>query len=481
MFLKLLKLLLKSRYTKGYLSIILLVFFYSIITGSVGMESGSSYYSVYYLAVIFGIFTVSATLFGGISTTSADRNFLLTSPVKSRDLIPAFFIIQAVNTSILFIAASFGGIIETAKNMTSIYYDIIGILIFSVFPISMSINYYDISSKYKIITAVLEIAWIGSSFFNFQYGAISFITNGSISSIYLLLIVFIISMVFSSYRTRSEELPFRLNDIRIRKIKEVYKSEKSFRGKSSTMAVFLFHWKYIDLSSRIATQGNLRIRVSRIKFYIIPIITSIISIILFLAIFNKLPFVHFSLVKNGDTPSLFELGFLESYIAWSLSLAMGSGLISRERAWLGFSSMNFRRYLLISTLAKSLQGMIGSLPIFMMNMAVYLLTANVYFLYLALIFIISVPEVSALVLLLNVNKRAFQITSEDVLPRPYSIGQFVFFVTSFVVLFILIFETLLTQYDYYDFAVILIILLVLISMKEHWNEKLYEMIEDGYV
>ncbi|MGP6219719.1 hypothetical protein [Caldiplasma sukawensis] len=480
MFLKLLKLLLKSRYTKGYLSIILLVFFYSIITGSVGEEGGYSFYSVYYLAFIFGLFTVSATLFGGISTTSADRNFLLTSPVKSRDLIPAFFIVQAVNTSILFIAASFGGIIETAKNITSIYYDIIGILIFSVFPISMSINYYDISLKYKLVTAVLEVIWIGSSFFNFKYGAISFITNGSIVSIYLLLTVFIISMAFSSYRTRSEELPFRLNDIRIRKMKEVYKSEKTFRGKSSTLAVFLFHFKYIDLSSRVATQGNLRIRVSRVKFYIVPLITSVISIILFLIIFGRIPFVHFSMASKGDL-SLFELGFLESYVAWSLSLAMGSGLISRERAWLGFSSMDFRRYLLICTSAKFLQGMIGSLPIFIMNMTAYFLTSKIYFLYLAFIFIISVPEVSALVLLLNVNKRAFQITSEDVLPRPYSMGQFLFFGTSFVVLFVLIFETLLTQYDFYDFAVIFLVLIVLISMKNYWNEKLYDMIEDGYV
>ncbi len=466
MFLKVLKLLIKSRFSKSFLFIILMIFIYSIYTIAIG--SGYNEFSLYYLAFIFLIFLVSATMVGGLSLTAADRDFLLTSAVRNRVLIPAFFIAQALASSILFIAAASGAIILFRGNSFELMVGIVAIICMAILPISMSLNMAGRNNYVKGFFSAAESGWVILSFTSFPYGALSFLVDGNLSSSTILISITIIATAVSSLNIRAESLPFRISSFSMRN-RTSFKKSFTFTGLSRDSAILKLNFRQIDFTSRVASMGNIRVRINRVGIYTMFLIVSILAVAftVFMFLYGK---------KIG--PSFFTF-ILSAYIVWLLSLAFSTGTLSKERAWLSFTSMPVESYLRMVMFAKMLQTLFISVP-FALSSIIVGIYIDRSFIPLAGVILMFPPVFTGINFSLSFIRSPYQILQEDILPSVYNASQFALFPISFGMLLILFVVILLPVSTIPVFAASVIFLLFLSWRQDYWKNHLYSWIERGY-
>ncbi len=472
MFLKVLKLLIKSRFSRNYLILIFFIFIYSIFTVNFGLNDTTSFGS-YYLAFFFLLFLISAIYAGGISTTAADRDFLLTSPLENRVLVPAFFISQALASSLIFISAASAAFIILKTNSISLLVGIVDIACMAILPISMSLNMAGLPRTARIGASGVAGLWVVSSYLGFPYGPMAFLSGHLLQSSLFLIMVTIVATLVSFRSISQESLPFRLSAMstKSKSFKDLFK----FSNKAPSMAVFELHFKQVDFSSRTASMGNIRVRVNRVSIFTIALLTSF-----FAFAFTIFQLVYVRHLTGGYAITLLYVLFPEVYIAWGIALGLSTGTLSKERAWLAFISFPVETYMQITASAKMFQAFIVSLPIIIANIILAIMGVPFTWEFI-LIFAILVPVYSGINFSLSFYRKTFQITQEDVLPSTYNLTQFILLPVSFIMLILLFFSVFFTLSLPFVIAGAVMFLGIFLLRKEHWKKGLYKMVENGYV
>lgn len=472
MFIKVMKLLIKSRFSKAFLLIILAIFVYSFFVISFGFDLNSEKnFGSYYLAFFFLLFLISATVGGGLSVTRADLDFLLTSAVRNRDLIPAFFIAQSLSSSLIFIAAASGAIAFYRTNLSDFMLGIVAIICMAILPISMSLNMAGKGMKLKAPAAAIEGLWIVSSFIGFQYGALSFITYLNPYSSLIVIFSTIIATAVASTTIRGESLPFRISSFSMRG-KNSYDKSFSFMGKNPVEAIMSLHFRQVDFTSRVASMGNIRVKVNRVSIYML---FAIISVIALLLTFLLIEFQRNFLSTYGS----FGIYLLSAYIAWFLSLMLSTGTLSKERAWLSFTSIPIEIYLRKVMEAKVLQTLFASVPFIISFIILGFYVSHTFFI-LTIVLILFPPLYSGINFSLSFLRKPYQILQENILPSTYNASQFAVFPISFTMLIALFAVVIFPITIPFIFTIDLLILLFLSFRKSYWQKRLYQWIERGY-
>lgn len=472
MFLKVLQLLVKSRFSRNYLLVIFFIFIYSIFTVNFGLNDTVNFGS-YYLAFFFLIFLVSAIYTGGISTTSADRDFLLTSPIENRVLVPAFFISQALASSLIFISAASASFIILKNSEASLLIGIADIICMAILPISMSLNMAGTPKAARVGAAIVAIAWIFSSYAGFPFGPLSFLSGHLVESSLFLILVTIVATAVSFRAISQNSLPFKLSAMSTKS--KGFKELFSFRGKRPSMAVFELHFKQVDFSSRTASMGNIRIKVNRISIFTIALLTTALGVFF---VFFQLFYVK-TLPKTSSDSLLYIL-FPEIYISWGISLGLSTGTLSKERAWLAFISFPVEKYMRITVLAKMSQSFFVSIPLIVAN--IFLAIEGIHFAFEFIwIFALLVPIYCGISFSMSFYRKAYQITQEDVLPSTYNLTQFILLPVSFVMLILLFLVSFFEGSLPFTIVGGGIFLSLFLLGENHWKNGLYRMIESGYV
>ncbi len=473
MFRKVLSLLIKSRFSKSYLFAIALIFIYSLFTINFGYDSNRNF-GAYYLAFFFLLFLVSATYTGGISTTSADRDFLLTSAIPNRVLVPAFFISQALVSSLIFSSAGTASLMLVRYNDYSFTMGIIDVICMAILPISMSLIMASLSRTLRILVSILGGTWVISSFFGVSIGPLAFLEGHVTVSSMFLIVVTIVATAISFNAIREESLPFRLSAMS--SSNKGFKRLFSFTGKSPERAVFQLHFKQVDFSSRTASMGNIKVKVNRVSVYTILLVSSIIA-----TFFTIYEFYFNKNLSGSAFSSDYVLSiFPEAYAAWGISIGLSSGTLSKERAWLAFISMPAEKYIRITELAKIFQTMLVSVPFVIANIILFFrgfsesLTSIV-------IFLVLVPIYSGINFSLSFYRKAFQIKQEDVLPTTYNMSQFMLLPVTFMMLILIFIGMFFPLSLLFIISGSAIFLILFMGNANHWKRTLYKMIESGYI
>jgi hypothetical protein len=471
MFYKVLKLLIKSRFSRSYLFIILLIFIYSIITIHFGVSDTANFGS-YYLAFFFIIFLVSAIYMGGISTTSADRDFLLTSSIENVVLVPAFFISQALASSLIFVSAASASLILLRHDQTALLIGILDIFCMAILPISMSLNMAEQPRPVKIVSAGIALIWILSSYLNFPYGPMSFLSGHLYSSTIVLVLVTAIATVISFRAIKQESLPYRLSAMTSKG--KGFKSLFNFNQQKPYRAIFELHFKQVDFSTRAASMGNIRIKVNRVSVYTISLLTTALAVG-----FSSFEFFYVRNIISGSSSLIYVL-FPEVYIAWGISLGLSTGTLSKERAWLAFITIPIENYMQVTALAKMSQALVIALPFIGAN--IFLLIEGFPYAFPSLlIFIFLVPIYCGINFSMSFYRKTFQITQEDVLPSTYNMSQFILLPVSFILLALLFVGIFFLP----SLPLVIIgagtFLAAVLMNKSHWKNGMYAMVEKGYV
>ena len=473
MFGKVLTLLIKSRFSKGFLAIIIMLLFYSLLTINLGLTTDKSF-AAYYLGFFFIVFLASAIYTGGISTTSADRDFLLTSAIGNRVLVPAFFISQALASSLIFISAGSASLIVIRDNTLALSFGIVDLLCMAILPISMSLNMASLPRFVRVGGAAISVIWVISSFFNIPIGPLSFLRGQVIISSLFLILVTLIATVVSFNSIKQESLPFKLSAMSSRN--RGFKKLFSFTGRTPEYAVFHLHFKQVDFSSRTASMGNIKIKVNRVSVYTILILVSVLAVAfgIYELFFNK------NIPTSLASPNAFLYLLPEAYAQWGLAMGLSSGTLSKERAWLGFTSMPIEKYMGVTMISKMVQTLTIGSPFIVVN-AILAYRGMFGAIPSIIIFLILVPVYSGINFTLSFYKKTFQIKQEDVLPTTYNISQFRTLPIAFTML-ILIFVALFVPISLpFIIAGSIGFLAFLTLNKNYWKRSLYKMIENGYV
>ncbi len=472
MFTKVLSLLIKSRFSRSFLIIIFFVFVYSLFVISFGFDFGNeAKIGSYYLAFFFLLFIVSATVAGGLSITNADRDFLLTSAVRNIDLIPAFFIAQALSSSIIFIAAAAGALGFFRTNLPDFILGIVAIICMAILPISMSLNMAGKRIEVKGFFAAIEFAWIASSFVGFPYGALSFITSLNPDSSIVVIASTIAATAFASRTITGESLPFRISSFSSRN-KNRYDKTYSFKEKKPMEAIMLLHFRQVDFTSRAASMGNIRVRINRVSIYTLFVILSVLSIVMtFLLIwFNKDISAGFG---------SFSEFMIFAYVAWFLSIMLSTGTLSKERAWLSFTSIPIEKYLRKVLEAKMLQTLFACVPFIVSSIFLGFYLSHIYF-EMTTVLLLFPAVYSGINFSLSFMRKPYQILQEDIMPSTYNASQFGVFPITFTMLIALFAVIIFPITTPFIFAAAVLILSYLAFSKKYWQKRLYQWTELGY-
>ena len=467
MFLKLLTLLIRTRFSKSYLIIISLVFLYSILALWMGFTS-SVFIPKYYLGFIFAIFLVPSTYMGGLSINEADRDFLFTSAIRNRDLIPTFYLAQAIASSMIFMSATLVYLTLLAGNLLYLAYGIISVICMSLLPISMSLNMAGKSSTTKISICTLESLWILTSFFGYSIGPISFLDGGpgSLISMLMLLTITVITTGLAFLSINAESLPFRFYSFSARNNDHFTRNQK-FAGMRSEKAVIKLNFTQVDFTSRMASVGNIRVRVNRISVYKLFVVMCIFSAAYFA--------VSFFYIRMES----FQIFIATSYIAWFLIMAMSSGTMSKERAWLSLSAMPIESYMRLLMVSKIIQALFVSLPFSIVT--IFLVFEGILPTSVPLLFLFVVPSFAGINFTISLIRKPYQVLQEDILPSIYNSSQFM---TVPISLFMLFFIFLVMIYPFAFLLLIpatLIVIFASFFSRFYWQNGIYRWIEMGYV
>ncbi|MGP6239592.1 hypothetical protein ACNF40_04140 [Cuniculiplasma sp. SKW4] len=472
MFIKVMKLLVKSRFSRAFLLILFGIFAYSFFVISFGFDFNSEKsFGSYYLAFFFLLFLLSATVGGGLSVTRADLDFLLTSAVRNRDLIPAFFIAQALSSSLIFIAAASGAIAFFRTNLSGFILGIVAIICMAILPISMSLNMAGKGMNLKVPVAAIEAGWIVSSFIGFPYGALSFITYLDPYSSLTVIILTIVATAVAATTIRGESLPFRISSFSMR-TKNSYDKSFSFKEKNPVEAIMSLHFRQVDFTSRVASMGNIRVKVNRVSIYML---FAILSAIAFVVTFLLIEFQGNFLSTFGS----FGIYLLAAYFAWFLSLMLSTGTLSKERAWLSFTSIPIEIYLRKVMEAKILQTLFASVPFIISFIVLGIYISHTFFI-MTIVLILFPPLYSGINFSLSFLRKPYQILQENILPSTYNASQFAVFPITFTMLIALFVVVIFPVTIPLIFAIDVLILLYLSFRKSYWQKRLYQWIERGY-
>ncbi len=429
---RLVKFVLLTRFSKPLLALVTFFLVYDIViraitTGnSPEFSGGFSYYAVG--ASIF--FIAVSLLFGGLFVLKSDRDYLLTLPLKRRELSFALFTAQFVGSGIT-ILFLFGFYLAGAGTLRVwCLSSILGNPFTPVSPFTGDLLYGSIT-LFGFAVAIVPVA----------LRELAYLELGSMRSL---------------LRATSSE----------------YKKTMSFAGKSPVRAIYSYHLSFLELVGRVNLAGSTSYRAARVRTSTVLVISSALAAI-YLFLTGLSPFADLL-----SRPFVIVLPILMGIITLVL---MSQGTFSNERGWLAFTAMDPALYLRHLLLSRAVSTLAITGPFAVANIVLAFRgvpsAVNSF-----IVLLVTVSSASILATYLVARLGAVQqVKEEGMMPGQFDLKQLLAIIPTYIVIILIVVSEISLIASIIIAGVLGILSLLMIASKSVWRGIAYRLTERGFV
>jgi len=328
---KLLKFIIRTRFSRPFLILIAILFTYSIIVSATIPQSILSMLFGYYAVAIIALFLAMTLATGGIMVLKSDRDYLFTLPLSTKDLSISIFFAQfiAFGTTVLLM---FGYL---AQGFTSplLVVDMVALaLIFT----ALGVIAPSIQTRTRLILSLGLALWTLLSLARIPFTPGSAF-SGDVYTGTVTLVLLATVTVAAAFRGLSRIEPDMMRSM-VRSTSAEIKSPNSYVGKSPTGAIYSMNLSNISLAGRMNMAGTSRYISRRVKTRWVLATTSAAASVYFVTALVRT-------VTIGNDPQGFGLPeILVSIILVFFTFFLSQSAITNERTWLSLTSLPAATY-----------------------------------------------------------------------------------------------------------------------------------------
>ena len=246
MFLRLMKLIIRSRFSWSYFLVIFLFIVYAAMSVFGFGNPSQNDLGQYYFAGVLGLFATASVLIGGLTMTKSDSEFLLVSAVKRRTLAFALYAGQYLYTGPIILSAFAILTLTVPYSAPDKALIFLGVCFLSTFPVSLNTSSTNMRLPIRIAIAALVLLWIFSFLLGFQYSPISLFHGHVIEAVGTSITVSALLLLRSFMLLSREDLAIKVLDLRRRSSE--YRNIKDYSSLSPLRAVMLYGFSQFELA-----------------------------------------------------------------------------------------------------------------------------------------------------------------------------------------------------------------------------------------
>lgn len=412
MYLTILRLLLRTRFTRAYLAFLVLIgvidslTLIPVLTGStstIGTEE--LFFGVF---IYFMIFSLLVLMGNGLSFTKPDIDFLLPSSTPGNDMAYASFTSQFVSFGVLFIILSIGYAAIFGNNTGEILMFVGAYIMLSLALTAMSVVVTDMSMAPRIAIFSGSALYLLSFLIGFNYSPFAVLTGHLVGGTIGSAIFMVVPLYFAVRWMRSETLTSKPPSRLIRR-KETYKDSVRFSGLTPRGAVFRNYFLHAYLGNAVNTMGANISMTRRVR------LSAAIKVMMAISVAYGAMLYYAELRYGGSDIMPFVLISM-FYIIMFPQMSLFSTTFSVERVWLSATSMPFSTYIQTFVYAQMTQAFVLELP-FAASLATLGILFQPQLLY-SLIMVMAVSPLAVGVLaVMGVRSRQPQVQENFASPR----------------------------------------------------------------
>ena len=332
MLLRLLKFVVRTRFSRPFLILIAIMVGYSIIISRVTPQSTLTTIFGYYATGIVAFFLAMALATGGVMVLKSDRDYLFTLPLNTRDLSLSIFFSQfiAFGTTVLIM------FVYLAPGFTSPLLPVDLVALAVIFT-SLGVIAPSLETRVRILLSIGLALWTLLSLAKVPFTPGSAF-NGNLYGGTATLVILAAITVTAAFRVLSRiELDMMRN--LIRSTSSEVKSPVSYAGKSPIGAIYSMNLSSMSLAGRMNMAGTSRYVSKRVKTRWVLIATSVAAAAYFVAV---LYLRSVNVAGNADTVG--PAGVLTAVLLAFLAFFLSQSAITNERMWLSLTSLPVATY-----------------------------------------------------------------------------------------------------------------------------------------
>jgi hypothetical protein len=338
---KLLKFVLRTRFSRPFLIFVAIMVAYSFVVSTTIPPSGVNAILGYYAAGIIALFLAMALATGGVMVMKSDRDYLFTLPLSSRDLSVSIFFAQfiAFGTTVLFM------FIYLAQAFTSplLVADMVALALTFT---SLGVIAPTMRTGVRITLSIALALWTLLSFANFPFTPGSAF-NGNLYGGTATLMVLAAVTVAAAFRGLGR-IELDMMKSMVRTTSSDIKSPNSYVGKSPIGAIYSMNLSNMSIAGRMNMAGTSRYVSKRVKTWWVATAATVAAsaYLVFALSLGPLPEVSGTGTFPGAIIVAVGLAFLGFFLSQSA--------ITNERIWLSLTSLppaTYFRHLITSRVA----------------------------------------------------------------------------------------------------------------------------------
>src|SRR5467141_2617309 len=468
---KLVKFVLLTRFSKPLLALVTFFLVYDIViraitTGnSPEFSGGFSYYAVG--ASIF--FIAVSLLFGGLFVLKSDRDYLLTLPLKRRELSFALFTAQFVGSGITVIFL-FGFYLAGAGTLETTLVLVADLAVLAAVVTALGVVSNMLSTWLRAGFAAVLGVWCLSSILGNPFTPVSPFTG---DLLYGSILLFGLAVVIVPVALR--ELAYlELGSMRtmLRATSSEYKKTMSFSGKSPVGAIYSYHLSFLELVARVNLAGSTSYKATRVRTSTVLVISSVLA-----AVYLFLGLTRFADLIS-TRPVLLVLPIVMGVITLVL---MSQATFSNERGWLAFTAMDpaiYLRHLLLSRAVSTL-AIIGPFGVANIVLAFAGMSEAINS---SITLLVLIPSASILATYLAARIGAVQqVKEEGMMPGQFDLKQILVIIPIYIMVGLIAISEISLIGSIVIASVLGVLALLTVASKSVWRGIAYRLTERGFV
>ena len=470
---KLVKFVILTRFSKPLLGAVTFWLAYDIVIRAVTTGNASNFSGGFsYYAVGASIFFISVSLLlGGLFILKSDRDYLLTLPLRRRDLSFALFVAQFIGSGIT-ILFLFGFYLAGAGTLGTTI-----VLVFDLVLLAAAVTSFGVISNIlaawkRVLLAIAIGLWCSASLVGIPFTPVSAFVG---DFLYGSLALFGLSAVVVPVAFR-ELANLELGSIRsmLRATGTEYKKTLGFSGKSPLRAIYSYHLSFLELVGRVNLAGSTSYRAARVRTStVLGISTVAASIFLYFA--GLSPFTE-------STRAIRGLVFVIPIFMGVLTLVlMSQGTFANERGWLAFTAMDPAKYLRHLVLSKILSAMaiIGPFAIALVTLALFGDSTATNS---SVVLLVTIPAASILATYLVARIGAVQqVKEEGMLPGQFELKQILAIIPVYIVIILIVISEVSLAASMVIASALGVLSLLFLSRANIWRGIANRLTEKGFV
>lgn len=475
---KLIKFVILTRFSRPLLGLVGFFLVYDIVIRGLAGGNGSNFsggFSYYAIgASIF--FIVMSLLFGGLFILKSDRDYLLTLPLKRRDLSIALFIAQFIGSGIT-ILFLYGFYVAGSGSLADTLVLVANLALLACVVTALGVVSNILETWKRVVLGISLGAWCSSAVLGFPFTPVSAFTG---QLLYGSVVIFALTAVVVPVALR-ELAHIELGSMRslLRSTSSEYKKTMSFAGKGPVRAIYSYHLAFLELMGRINIGGSTSYRTARIRTSTVLAICTVAAA----AYLYLLGFSPFSLAPLVAIVPIF-MGVITLVL-------MAQGTFSNERGWLAFTAMDPAKYLRHLLLSRVLSVLAILGPFGAANLVLAFLGRgtgkalgqNLSFpLAAAVVLLVTVPAASILATYIVARLGAVQqVREEGMMPGQFDLRQFVAILPIYFVIGLIIVSEIFVIAAVVIATTLTLISALLLISSSVWRGIAYRLTQRGFV